>query len=59
MNNPAPGTYQPVVKINSEGRYPVSNIANVKSSNWGLSRTDRWSHYKSKFNIFLYIFLIL
>ena len=57
MNNPAPGTYQPVVRINSEGRYPVSNIANVKSSNWGLSRTDRWSHYKSKFYLFLmYIF---
>ena len=48
MNNPAPGTYQPIIKINLQGRYPLSTISNIKSSNFGLSRSDRWSHYKSK-----------
>ena len=60
MNNPAPGTYSPVVKINPNGKYPVSTISNIKSSNFGLSQTDRWSYYKSKsfyFNIIIFIFL--
>ena len=48
MNNPGPGSYQPVVRINSEGKYPVSNISNIKANNFGLSHSDRWSHYKSK-----------
>ena len=48
MNNPGPGSYQPVVRINSEGKYPVSNISNIQANNFGLSNTDRWSHYKSK-----------
>ena len=52
MNNPAPGTYSPIVKINPNGKYPLSTISNIKSSNFGLSQTDRWSHYKSKFFIF-------
>ena len=49
MNNPAPGTYSPDVKINSNGKYPLSTISNIKSYNFGLSQTDRWNHYKSKF----------
>ena len=48
MNNPAPGTYQPIVKINDKGKYPVSNISNIKVYNFGISQTDRWSNYKSK-----------
>ena len=40
MNNPAQGAYSPAVKINA--------ISNIKSSNFGLSLTDRWSYYKSK-----------
>ena len=48
MNTPAPGTYQPVVKINDKGKYPVSNISNIKVSNFGISHTNRWSDYKSK-----------
>jgi hypothetical protein len=54
MNNPAPGTYQPVVKINSQGKYPVSNISNIKVSNFGLSHSDRWNYYKSKFIFKIY-----
>ena len=48
MNNPAPGTYPPVVRINSEGKYPVSKISNIECHNFGLSQTNRWSNYKSK-----------
>ena len=58
MNNPAPGTYSPVVKINPNGKYPLSTISNIKSSNFGLSQTDRWSYYKSKFFIFNNILFI-
>ena len=54
MNNPGPGTYSPVVKINSEGKYPVSSISNIKRYNFGISQTDRWKHYKSKRYIIYY-----
>ena len=47
-NNPAPGTYQPVVKINDKGKYPVSNISNIKVSDFGVSHTNRFGYYKSK-----------
>lgn len=48
VKNPGPGTYQPIVRINSEGKYPLSNISNIKVSNFGLSKSDRWNSYKSK-----------
>ena len=48
MNNPAPGTYKPVVEINEKGKYPVSNISNIKVYNFGLSHSNRWSHYGGK-----------
>lgn len=48
MNNPAPGTYKPVVEINPRGKYPVSNISNIKVSNFGLSKTNRWASLKGK-----------
>ena len=48
MNNPAPGTYKPVVEINPKGKYPVSNICNIKVSNFGLSNTNRFDYYKGK-----------
>ncbi len=58
MNNPAPGTYSPVVRINSKGKYPISRISNIQSHNFGLSRTDRWSNYKCKINIYNLNFII-
>jgi hypothetical protein len=58
MNNPAPGTYSPVVRINSEGKYPVSSISNIKRYNFGISQTDRWNHYKSK-KIYYLIFIFI
>ena len=35
-------------KIHDKGKYPVSNISNILVSNFGLSRTNRWSYYKGK-----------
>ena len=46
MNNPGPGSYQPVVRINSEGKYPVSQISNIKANNFGLSKNNRWKSYR-------------
>ena len=48
MYTPAPGSYSPVVKINPKGKYPLSQISNIKSYNFGLSHSDRWNNYKSK-----------
>ena len=57
MNNPAPGAYSPVVRINSEGKYPVSSISNIQCHNFGISQTNRWSYYKSKkYNLIYYFF---
>lgn len=46
MNNPGPGTYEPVVRINSEGKYPLSKISNIKANNFGIAKEDRWRGYK-------------
>ena len=39
----------PVVRINIEGKYPVSQITNIKANNFGLDKTDRWKSYKRKY----------
>ena len=57
MNNPAPGTYKPVVEINPKGKYPVSNITNMKVSDFGISNSNRFDYYKGK-KIFSFIFII-
>ena len=59
MNNPAPGTYPPVVRINSEGKYPVSKISNIQCHNFGLSQSNRWSQYKRKTNFYFYLLIVL
>ena len=56
MNNPGPGAYNSVVKINTNGRYPISRIGNVKARNFGIDRIDRFANYRCKNNLFL-IFL--
>ena len=48
MNNPGPGAYDSIVKINTSGRYPISRVANVKSRNFGIDRIDRFSNYRCK-----------
>lgn len=50
MDNPGPGAYAPVVKISENGKCPISKYSNVKVSNFGLDKTDRFNNYKSKKN---------
>jgi len=57
MKNPGPGEYTPKIRINTEGKYPISRISNIKANNFGLDRTNRWSSYKRKYNFIIY-FLI-
>jgi hypothetical protein len=60
MNNPGPGAYNSIVKINLNGKYPISRIPNIKSRNFGIDRIDRFDNYRCKiykfiiFNIFLF-----
>jgi hypothetical protein len=54
MKNPGPGEYSTVVRINSAGKYPLSQISNIKANNFGLDKTDRWKRYRGKL---LYIFM--
>ena len=56
MNNPGPGAYDSVFKINESGKYPVSRVQNVKSRNFGIDRIDRFSNYKCKKIYFLFLF---
>ena len=48
MNNPGPGTYNSVVKININGKYPMSRIRNVQSRNFGLDKIERFNSYRCK-----------
>ena len=55
MNNPGPGSYNSVVKINSNGKYPISRIPNIKSRNFGIDRINRFNNYRCKiYNIILF-----
>ena len=54
MKNPGPGEYSTVVRINSAGKYPLSQISNIKANNFGLDKTGRWKRYRGKL---LYIFM--
>ena len=42
MKNPGPGEYSPLLSINSEGKYPISKISNVNSTNFGFNKTKRF-----------------
>jgi hypothetical protein len=57
MDNPGPGAYNSVIKINVNGKYPMSRIQNVKSRNFGIDRIDRFNNYRCKKYIFIYICL--
>lgn len=48
MPNPGPGTYTPRIRINTEGKYPISRISNIKVNNFGIDSSDRFRCYKSK-----------
>ena len=53
MKNPGPGTYTPKVRINSQGKYPISQISNIKANNFGLDKSDRWKGYKRNLKLFI------
>ena len=46
ISSPGPGQYSTIVHINSEGKYPLSAIPNVKTINFGNYRAKRFK-YKS------------
>lgn len=56
MKNPGPGAYTPMIRINTEGKYPISRISNIKANSFGLDHSDRWRSYKSKKNFLIIIF---
>jgi hypothetical protein len=41
-NSPGPGNYSTVVHINSEGKYPLSGIQNIKSITFGKNKANRF-----------------
>ena len=45
FNNPGPGEYTPLISINSEGKYPISKISNIKSTHFGNDKSKRF-YYK-------------
>ena len=58
MNNPGPGAYDSVVKINVNGKCPISRIPNIKSRNFGIDRINRFNNYRcKKYNIILFLYL--
>ena len=48
MNNPGPGGYNAIVKINVNGKYPISRIHNTPARNFGIDRIDRFNNYRCK-----------
>ena len=57
MNNPGPGAYDSVVKINVNGKCPISRIPNIKSRNFGIDRINRFNNYRcKKYNIILFLY---
>ena len=60
MDNPGPGAYNSIVKININGKYPMSRIKNVNTRNFGIDRIDRFSNYRcKKYILLIQIFLII
>ena len=41
-SNPGPGQYTPLVSINSEGKYPISKISNIKTTHFGIGKSKRF-----------------
>ncbi len=46
--SPGPGTYNVTIKINENGKYPVSSISNVPQINIGADKTKRSDYYGNK-----------
>ena len=48
---PGPGAYEPVVKINPKGKYPISRCINTKGRNFGIDGINRFNNYRCKYLI--------
>ena len=48
MRTPGPGAYEPVVKINPKGRYPISRCRNTNGRNFGIDGVKRFISYRCK-----------
>ena len=53
LKYPGPGTYDPVVKINPEGKYPISRCTNTKGRNFGIDGIKRFDNYRCKYYLFI------
>ena len=58
MDNPGPGAYDTIVKINVNGKCPISRIANIKSRNFGIDRIDRFDNYRCKKYIIINLLIL-
>lgn len=56
MRNPGPGAYDPVVKINPKGKYPISRCPNTKGRNFGIDGIKRFTSYRCKTIIYFIIY---
>ena len=56
---PGPGAYEPVVKINPKGKYPISRCPNTKGRNFGIDGIQRFNNFRCKINkIIFFLFYI-
>ena len=59
MRYPGPGAYEPVVKINPKGRYPISRCPNTRGRNFGIDGIQRFSNFRCKIiKLLFFIFII-
>ena len=49
LKYPGPGAYEPVVKINPSGKYPISRCTNTKGRNFGIDGIRRFNNYRCKY----------
>ena len=47
--SPGPGNYRNVYAINEKGKYPISNVENIRSFNFVNDKMKRFN-YKCKFS---------
>lgn len=59
LKYPGPGAYEPVVKINPRGKYPISRCTNTKVRNFGIDGVQRFNNYRCKFIFYLILKNIL
>jgi hypothetical protein len=58
MRNPGPGSYDPVVKINAKGKYPISRCPNTSGRNFGIDGIQRFPNLRCKLNKILFLLLL-